>query len=132
MFSHADGDVPDFDRLCAGTSGKAALVVWRRRDNVSVCVILYDHLSVRHVFCIDDNGHEPVYHLPGLCESRYESGCDRCSGEYHPRSGIYFRTEPGCARCGTGYGTVADVLLRLCPALPVWEKGTDPHYLSRV
>ncbi len=42
-------------------------------DDLSLCTVLYDHLSVRNLFCADDDGHEPVYHLPGLCKGGYEA-----------------------------------------------------------
>lgn len=71
--------------------GKAALVVWLPERQPFPMHVLYDHLSVRNLFCADDYGHEPVYYLPGLCKGWHEGRYDRGSGQYRAGSHFYFR-----------------------------------------
>lgn len=63
-----------------GMREKLHVVVRRWGDHLSLCVVLHDYLPVWHVLRADDYGHEPVYHLPGLCKGWHEGRYDRGGG----------------------------------------------------
>ena len=66
-------------------------VLGMREKLLSLCAVLHDYLPVWHVLRADDYGHEPVYHLPGLCKGWHEGRYDRGGGQYRPGSHFYFR-----------------------------------------